>query len=222
MRSRVEGGRSLSSPSSNGLCLPPSAPSHSVSVIRMHRESLQLNIVLASFSTDETVTQCGLIEQLSRVATQIILVGCWESYLSSHQHCASEASEPISPFLVCCVNWCSMISEADWLLVGVFAAQSLINQVIVLLLWRDINESHDLSWSFFFFKSNGGKWRNTGKICNTSKAKLFSISRPLMHLWLKPIWFRVRWSLFSFFFLVSAMCCACDRNFTYDVQLRLN
>lgn len=50
--------------------------SHSVSVIRMQGESLQLNIVQASFSTDETMTHCGLIEQVSRIAAQMVWAGC--------------------------------------------------------------------------------------------------------------------------------------------------
>lgn len=75
IRRGAEGGRSLSCSDSNGFCLPPSARSHSVSVIRMHRESLRLNIAQASFSTDEAMTHCGLIERVSHVATQIILSG---------------------------------------------------------------------------------------------------------------------------------------------------
>lgn len=56
-------------PDFNGLCLLPSGRSHSVSVIRMHGESLRLNIAQASFSTDETMTHCGLIERgVSHVA----------------------------------------------------------------------------------------------------------------------------------------------------------
>lgn len=76
IRRRAEGGRSLSRSDSNGFCLPPSGRSHSVSVIRMHGESLRLNIVQASFSTDETMTHCGLIEQVSHIAAQIIFSSC--------------------------------------------------------------------------------------------------------------------------------------------------
>lgn len=58
------------------FCLPLSGRSRSVSVIRMHRESLRLNIAQASFSRDETMTHCELTERVSHVATQIILAGC--------------------------------------------------------------------------------------------------------------------------------------------------
>lgn len=60
----------MSRSDSNGFCLPPSGRSRSVSVIRMHRESLRLNIAQASFSTDESMTHRGAIERLSHVATQ--------------------------------------------------------------------------------------------------------------------------------------------------------
>lgn len=75
MQNRREGGREVSAPpDSNSFCLPPSARSRSASIIRMHRDSPRLNIVQASFSTDETMTHCGIIVRVTHIATRIIFI----------------------------------------------------------------------------------------------------------------------------------------------------
>ena len=80
----IDKDRSNKGEAEGDLCLVPTlmvfvshclGRSHSVSVIRMRRESLRLNIAQASFSTDETMTHCGLTERVSHAATQIILLG---------------------------------------------------------------------------------------------------------------------------------------------------
>lgn len=138
-KERGRAGRSLSCSDSNASCLPPSGRSHSVSVIRMHGESLRLNIAQASFSTDETMTHCGLIERVSHVAARIISAGCWVSYSNSYGRCVSEASKPISAILVYYANWSSVVSVPDRLWVWVSDALRLIRHVIVSVMCRDIN-----------------------------------------------------------------------------------
>lgn len=86
------------------------------------------------------MTHCGLIEQVSHVATQIIFSGCWVSYPNSYRHCVSEASKPFSPILVYYVNWSSMIPGLDRLQIGLPDAPRLIKHVIVLVMWRDVNK----------------------------------------------------------------------------------